>query len=651
MKITYRPEIDGLRAIAVCAVILYHAQFLIFNEDYFKGGFIGVDVFFVISGYLITSIIFTELIHKNKFSFSGFYLRRVRRILPALFVTMLVSSFAAWFFLLPSQFVDFADSILASIFFGANYYFHYSGQEYGAESSLLKPLLHNWSLSAEEQFYLIFPGIFVLCFFRFRRQMFITLVTVAIVSLVIADFGSRYFASMTFYSLPTRGWELLGGSVLAYAEYTRGKRGGGRSGQWLTALGFLSVLFSIAFFEEGIRHPSLVTCIPVIGTMMVIWFYQDEQYGVKILSSKLLRFVGLISYSLYLWHYPIFAFARVQDYTHTNFEKFAWIGATVALSLISYYLVERPFRNSEKVGTRALGITLITMAATLILISASVFWNDGYRNRFADLKEIYQENEYDNKILAAVKNSLLEQLAYDQNYETRLQFEEDGLWFSDSHSTTKLLIVGNSLSEDMFNAFYQNKDLFKKFEFARFRMQTSHFKDKEKVDTLFSSPNYQAADVILLSASYYSNKGSATKQTEAFAHAVNTIQDTGKKLVVASSSPIFKKIKGMPVFDYYIRNGLLDKKEYRKDLNRAFFKRLSKGSLDRFRQEQQLMDQLGVAYLNKMEFTCNLENLECDGITPDGFKVFFDEVHYTLEGAKYFGKKIFEQDWLKLGSL
>ena len=171
MKLTYRPEIDGLRAIAVGAVILYHAQITIFGHQPFKGGFIGVDIFFVISGYLITSIILKELLTYGSFSFKHFYERRIRRILPALLFVMLVSLPFAWTYLMPLRFEDFSKSILYSLGFSSNFYFFYSGQQYGAESGLLKPFLHTWSLSVEEQYYILFPIVLLITFKYFRKYI------------------------------------------------------------------------------------------------------------------------------------------------------------------------------------------------------------------------------------------------------------------------------------------------------------------------------------------------------------------------------------------------------------------------------------------------------------------------------------------------
>ena len=157
IKLKYRPEIDTLRAIAVLAVIIYHANFYLFGNLVFSGGYLGVDIFFIISGYLITSIILKELIEKDSFSFKNFYIKRIKRILPALLFVMLVSIPFSWIYLYPTDLVSFSKSILYSLGFTSNFYFHFSGLEYGSPEGLLKPFLHTWSLSVEEQYYILFP--------------------------------------------------------------------------------------------------------------------------------------------------------------------------------------------------------------------------------------------------------------------------------------------------------------------------------------------------------------------------------------------------------------------------------------------------------------------------------------------------------------
>jgi peptidoglycan/LPS O-acetylase OafA/YrhL len=218
MKINYRPEIDGLRAVAVISVILYHAEINIFNNNFFKGGFIGVDIFFVISGYLITSIILKELFITNTFSLIEFYKRRVRRILPPLLTIMIISMPLGWIYLLPSSFLDFSKSILYSLGFVSNFYFHFTDQQYGAANGLLKPFLHTWSLSVEEQFYILFP-IFLLILFTFlKRFIFIFFLILLLLSIGFFNWASEDHRSLNFYMLVSRGWELIAGSILAYIE-------------------------------------------------------------------------------------------------------------------------------------------------------------------------------------------------------------------------------------------------------------------------------------------------------------------------------------------------------------------------------------------------------------------------------------------------
>src|SRR5210317_1697141 len=349
MKLTYRPEIDGLRAIAVVAVILYHAQITILGHQPFKGGFIGVDIFFVISGYLITSIILKELVTTGSFSFKHFYERRIRRILPALLFVMLVSLPFAWMYLLPSSFVDFSKSILYFLGFSSNFYFHYSGQQYGAESGFLKPFLYIWSLSVEEQYYILFPIVLIFTFKYFKKYLIHILILGFVISLGLAEWTSRNYPSASFYFLHTRIWELLAGSFLAYFEITNGKRSENKTlNLILPSIGLFLIGHSILFFNDEMFHPSFYTLSPIIGVCLIIWFSNKNELITKILSTKLFVGIGLISYSLYLWHYPIFAFNRITFLTRDNiFFELLLILSVLVLSIFSYYFVEKPFRNKK----------------------------------------------------------------------------------------------------------------------------------------------------------------------------------------------------------------------------------------------------------------------------------------------------------------
>jgi len=333
IKLKYRPEIDTLRAIAVLAVIIYHANFYLFGNLVFSGGYLGVDIFFIISGYLITSIILKELIEKDSFSFKNFYIKRIKRILPALLFVMLVSIPFSWIYLYPTDLVSFSKSILYSLGFTSNFYFHFSGLEYGSPEGLLKPFLHTWSLSVEEQYYILFPIGLVLVFKFLRKHLLYFFLICFFISLLLADWGSKNYPSATFYFLHTRIWELILGSLLAYYEIKLGHRGQNKIlCQIFPILGLTLIVYSFFSFDGKIFHPSFYTLIPAIGVSLILWFSYEDNFILKILSYKVFVKIGLISYSLYLWHYPIFSFANhLEIFFNNNLEKFLLILVTFIL--------------------------------------------------------------------------------------------------------------------------------------------------------------------------------------------------------------------------------------------------------------------------------------------------------------------------------
>ena len=392
MKLTYRPEIDGLRAVAVGAVILYHIKITIFGQQPFQGGYIGVDIFFVISGYLISSIILKELISTGSFSFKYFYERRIRRILPVLLFVMLVSLFFSWKILLPSSFVDFAKSMLYSLGFSSNLYFHYSGQEYAALSGLLKPFLHTWSLSVEEQYYILFPAVLLIIFKYFRKYLIHILIIGFAISLGLAEWTSRNYPSISFYFLHTRMWELLAGSLLAYIEIRRGYRSKHKKFNLiLPTIGLSLILHSILFFNDKMFHPSLYTLSPIIGVCLIIWFSNKDEIVTKILSTKLFVGIGLISYSLYLWHYPIFSFYRNVHFFYPSSlnSKIFVIFFLFVISFLSYKFIERPFRTKNTVNFNLIIKFLFITYLFLILFLICVIKLNGLPNRFIPIISNY----------------------------------------------------------------------------------------------------------------------------------------------------------------------------------------------------------------------------------------------------------------------
>ena len=388
-----------------------------------------VDIFFVISGYLITSIIFQELTTTKTFSFKYFYERRIRRILPALLFVMLVSIPFAWIYLVPTSLIDFSKSVLYSIGFSSNYYFWYSGQQYGAESGWLKPFLHTWSLSIEEQYYILFPMIFLIISKYLRQYLFSALIFGFIISLILAEWGSRNYPSFNFYSLPTRGWELLAGSILAYFEITRGYRNKHKLlGFILPSIGILLIAHSIFYFNDSMFHPSFYTLSPIIGVCLIIWFSDKDELITKILSSKIFVGVGLISYSLYLWHYPILSFARITEFTQGNFYNLILIFIIIlALSIFSYFFVEKPARN-KKFKFKVIFLSIIFLYIFLII------------SNYLILKKI--PNYFEENVITNFKTNLKTNLKNTNCQEIQKDYLKCSLNFEKNNQ--KIFLLGDS---------------------------------------------------------------------------------------------------------------------------------------------------------------------------------------------------------------
>jgi peptidoglycan/LPS O-acetylase OafA/YrhL len=374
-KMNYRREIDGLRAVAVLPVILFHAGFSVFS-----GGYVGVDVFFVISGYLITSFLIGEL-EQGNFSIARFYERRARRILPALFVVMLACLPFAYMWMLPSQLKDFAQSLVAVVFFASNVLF-WREDGYFAAAAELKPLLHTWSLAVEEQYYLLFP-ILLLVLWRFGRQrVFWSVVSIAVLSLLLSEWGWRNKPSANFYLAPTRAWELLAGSICAFMTVGKAQR----SSEVFSALGLAMIVFAIFGYDENTPFPSVYALVPVVGTTLIILFAAEGTWVARLLSLRGFVGIGLISYSAYLWHQPLFAFARLRSLTEPSQ---ALMGVLAAASLLlawaTWFWVEQAFRkrsNPLLMTQRSVFATSGAVGAVFVAVGLAGHIGKGFEWRF-----------------------------------------------------------------------------------------------------------------------------------------------------------------------------------------------------------------------------------------------------------------------------
>lgn len=378
---SYRPELDGLRAVAVLSVILFHLDISIADKNVLPGGFIGVDIFFVISGYLISTILING-IHTRGFSFMRFYERRARRILPILLLVVSVSLPFAWALLLPSGFVDYSYQLVTGIFFSSNFYFSL-GDPYWAGESSLKPFLHTWSLSIEEQYYLLMPLILLFLIKATKIRVYHGIAVLLLLSLAYAQWMSSQQPIQSYYLLPSRAWELLAGAFLAAAPTLSNSNTDWKM-RFLPTVGLLLLMFSVFWFDKQTLHPSLYTTIPIVGTMLLIYFANDRDYSIRLLKSRFLVGIGLISYGLYVWHFPVFAYAGVAGVFQDGASKSLLLLGVLGLSIVSYFLIERPFRDYRKTPPKFF-LTFTAMWVLGLGFFAGFGLKDGYAFRVPQL--------------------------------------------------------------------------------------------------------------------------------------------------------------------------------------------------------------------------------------------------------------------------
>lgn len=384
LRLPYRSDIDGLRALAVLAVVLYHAF-----PALLPGGFAGVDIFFVISGFLIGGILLDD-IGRGSFSFADFYARRVRRIFPALLIVMATCLAFGWFALFPDEYKMLAKHVLGGAGFVSNYVL-WNEVGYFDTAAETKPLLHLWSLAIEEQFYIVFPALLLLA----RRRPWLLVAGMALVSFALNVGGVSHHASATFYSPASRLWELLLGTALAYQLRQRNDAScnplaGARA--LLSILG-LALLAGAMLVLRAERHfPGWWALLPTLGAVLVIAAGPQAWCNRVLLSNRLMVAVGLISYPLYLWHWPLLAFARIIEAGLPSLKiRVLAVLAAVVLAWLTWFMVERPMRRPRH-GQRKV-IALCSAMLLLALGAALLYRHDGLPTRASVVDSARQQQD------------------------------------------------------------------------------------------------------------------------------------------------------------------------------------------------------------------------------------------------------------------
>ena len=391
-RFSYRPDVDGLRAVAVLSVVFCHAGFNC------PGGYIGVDVFFVISGYLIAGLILKEL-RQGTFTLANFWERRVRRILPALAVVLAATFVAGWFILMPQDFAAFGKSVIGLGLLASNVQF-WRSINYFNDSAEEMPLLHTWSLSVEEQFYIFVPVFLLLLAKRSQLQRaFVLLLAAAVLSFGLSVYWTHRHASANFYLLPTRAWELFAGALLACSAPCALRK------RWVTELlallGLALIIVPCFVYDSKTPFPGLTALPPVLGTALLIWVGSSStgfsRIG-QILASKPVVFVGLISYSLYLWHWPLFSFARYLSVKAPTAEVWwSLIALSMVLATLSWRFVETPFRQRKVLNARPqLFAATAVLFVAMLGAGAVMFKSRGFDGRVGSLtRNLIETGKFD----------------------------------------------------------------------------------------------------------------------------------------------------------------------------------------------------------------------------------------------------------------
>jgi peptidoglycan/LPS O-acetylase OafA/YrhL len=379
----HRLDIDGLRALAVIPVVLFHAQLG------FPGGYTGVDIFFVISGFLITKLLLQDM-EANAFSFKKFWERRIRRIMPALAVLLTFVLLAGYFILVPSDYRDLGWSTVSQLAFSSNFYF-WRESGYFDKASDFKPLLHTWSLAVEEQFYFLFPLLLFQVRSASRSCLVKTLLTLGALSFCLSVYLSYYHRSVNFYFLPPRAWELLLGSCIAAGAGAIQMRQLWR--EVLSAGGLVMVLVSFIAFHSSTRFPGANALLPCAGAGLIIWTGGTGPTRVgRFLGSAPLVFVGLISYSLYLWHWPLFAFLKYRVESPGVISRLLTVCLSFCAAYVSWKFVEQPFRSRVLAPSRG-SLFKAALASSMAIASLGfcVASADGFRSRLRSRAQIYAD--------------------------------------------------------------------------------------------------------------------------------------------------------------------------------------------------------------------------------------------------------------------
>tara|TARA_B100000787_G_C16198423_1_gene302838 strand:+ start:1662 stop:3596 length:1935 start_codon:yes stop_codon:yes gene_type:complete len=641
---SYFKHIDGIRAIAVLSIILFHS-----GLNTFKGGFIGVDVFFVISGFLITGWILKK-IKQKKFSLKEFFSRRIKRLMPVLFFIKVLILISAFFLMNPYQLFSLIKQLLYSNFFLSNI-FLWKNSDYFSVSTFENPIIHTWSLSLEEQFYLVLP-FFILVILKFfnDRILFILIIIIAIISIFIAQMGGNFNLSkpyieenILFFNQPLwatyfmpfgRIWEFLLGSII-FIKFNNFNLKSKKIKKFLGNLGLILIIFPIFVFDENNLFPSIYTLVPVIGTIFLILFFSEDNFFLKILSTRLFIYTGLISYSLYLWHQPLFAFYKILFYDQIDpLILILIIFITYFLSMLTFKYLETPIRKSLFSNNFILCNFILFLSIFSIILS--VLNSSKY--------QLLIKDNYKNKIPIFNQHMIL-----DEEYEIK-RFKKieliDQLQLKKFTDKKKIIIIGDSMATNWIDGINNNSKIFKEnFEFGHHVLEENCFKYLIKREDTHQSCrenndkflNSQFEENLKDIEKIYLVSGWTDQSLNNLNYFIKYLGKYKNKLIVVGNAKFSNVLKNS-------YNFAKDKNLNYIKISKLFYNSIDTTNVVINKKLSRIATNNDVEYLDEYPLYCS--NYQCQ-LSDESLHLFlWDSGHLTKRGAIFFGKQLYKKKFL-----
>ena len=613
---SYKNEIDGLRGIAILPVLFFHAGY-----SQFEGGYIGVDVFFVISGYLITKILLNSNF-RNVNHYLSFLERRVRRLVPALITVIVFSTLVSYLSMYPGQLINFAKSAISSIFFLSNFFFFFD-TGYFSSSSDLKPLLHTWSLANEFQYYITLP--IVILFFKRIRMILLIFMFFFLISILLAQFGGNlkviypfieknFFFFNTpdwgFYFFPTRAWEILSGSFCYMIEIKKKIHN-----DFVSFFSLLTIITSFFIFKKTTPTPSFYLLIPIISTMLVILCTRKNSITHKILTNNLICFVGLISYSLYLWHQPLLAFSRIY-LLDNKFLYWVIFPIIFVVSFLSWKLIETPFR-SKKINSNQLWKILFFFVSIIVLINLSFIQNRGFIDKYSsnDKKILKLNDKNEGEYVSKIFNSLIGN-----------QFRDNG--------KKKIMIIGDSMAQDFTNLMYYS-DISSNLQFSTHRVGANC--GNLYINTEIFKKNVDQSKYIKCSQQYWSESKEILDLIKTSEYLILSSLWTSWEidLLPISLDKIMSFYSGEIII---VGNKSFGEINKRKLLNIKFRDRINlmhNLNQEKIKKNNKLKENKNL-FFDYYDILCKKN--KCSKFTDEGFLISYDGQHLTKDGVSFIVK-------------